>query len=122
MKFFLSFIKKVFSNRVALMFVAGHSALVVLALVDTYTKYGTLSDITGHTNSQTFLITFLMIINLPALLISLLVGLPLGWVFVFIGSDLLGLILLLFICLLCINLQWALTGYGIDRFFQSRVR
>lgn len=115
MKPFLSFIKRIFSNRVALIFVVGHLSIVILALIDTYAKYGTLSYITGHTGSQTFLITALIAINLPALLLSLLAGLPLGWVFASIGIDSLGLALLYLICLFCINFQWALIGYGVDK-------
>ena len=122
MKSLLPFIKKIFSNKAALLFIVGHLVLVILALIDTYIKYGTLSEITGHTDRQTYFITFLMIVNLPVLLVSTLIGFFFGWIFTSIGMDFIGILLFFVIFIFFINFQWALIGYGIDKLFQRKVK
>lgn len=87
MKYLLLSIKNVFSNKVTLIFAAGHWIFIILALVDNYIDYGTLSNILGHTNSQTSLITFLMYINLPVVLVSIIVSLFFGWIFASTGLS-----------------------------------
>lgn len=124
-KHFLCFAKKVFTNKIAILFAMAHSALITLALVDTYTKEGTLLNITKYINDQTLLVTVLMVINMPVIFLSLFVSVPLGLIFGSLINESVGLVILFAVILLCINFQWALIGYGIDKlvkFFQPKAR
>ncbi len=122
MKHFLSFIKKVFSNRIAIIFVVGHLALVTLALVDTYIKDGTLLQITKYIYDQTLLVTVLMAIDMPFIFLSLFISVPLGVIFSSLVNESLGFIVIFSVTLFCVSFQWALIGYGIDKLFQRRVK
>lgn len=121
-KHFLSWIKEVFSNKIAIIFVVGHLAFVTLVLIDTYIKDGTLSEITGHIYGQRLLVNILTVINLPVAFLSLFISVPLVWFLNLLGGESLGVVVIYSVTLFCINFQWALIGYGIDKLFQRKVK
>ncbi len=128
-----SFIKRVFFNRTAQFFVGAQWILLILALVSTYNKFGTFSGFTGHILNEPILVSIFLLLNLPALfmmlaalflLLGILSIIPNRWLgdFSLSISEEYTVIHFVIIFVLCLSLQWALIGYGIDKFFQRKVR
>lgn len=139
-----NFIKRVFSNRTAQFFVGAQWLLLILTVVVRYNKMGTLSDFDGHILNEPILVGIFTVINLPALFLmsivfSLLIGVVWG-ISLIIPKQLLdgsslntipehgeeyAAIVFLIIFLVCLSLQWALIGYGVDKsikFFQPKAK